>query len=146
MRRILEAIAAADAVVATGHLAADEVVWLVGAARSAGVRRVLVTHPTFTVPRLPVAELPGLVALGAHVEITAYQLLHQAGCDAASLAAAVRAVDSERLVLSSDAGQPDSPPAPEALALLVDALVREGLDRTAVEASASVIPQALVEA
>ena len=58
----------------------------------------------------------------------------------------MRAVDSERLVLSSDAGQPDSPPAPEALALLVDALVREGLDRTAVEASASVIPQALVEA
>jgi hypothetical protein len=61
------------------------------------------------------------------------------------LAAAVRAAGTDRVVLSSDAGQPDSPPAPEALQLLVDALAPEGIDRKALEAMASDIPRALVE-
>jgi hypothetical protein len=146
LRRILAAVAAADAVVATGHVTAPEVGWLVRAARDAGVRRVIVTHATFTVPNLGLADLAELVELGAHVEITAYQLLHQADCDAARLAAVVRAAGARRVVLSSDAGQPESPPAPEALELLVSALAAEGLDRKAVEAAASEIPQALVEA
>jgi hypothetical protein len=146
LRRILGAVAAADAVVATGHVTAPEVGWLVRAARDAGVRRVLVTHATFTVPNLAPDDLPELVELGAHMEITAYQLLHQADCDAARLAAVVRAAGAGRVVLSSDAGQPESPPAPEALELLVSALAAEGLDRKAVEAAASEVPQALVEA
>jgi TolA-binding protein len=47
-------------------------------------------------------------------------------------------------VLSSDAGQPDSPPAPEALLRLVEALAAEGLDEQALAAAASELPQALV--
>jgi len=144
-RQILAAVAAADAVAATGHLSASEAAWFVRAARDAGVRRILLTHPTFTVPRLAPADLETFVALGAVVEITAYQLLHQPGCDAAALAAAVRAAGIENVVLSSDGGQPDSPPAPEALQLLVDALAAQGLDRAALEACASEIPQTLVE-
>lgn len=52
--------------------------------------------------------------------VTAYQLLHQPSCDAEGLAAYLREVGYERLVLSSDAGHPDSPPPPEAFALLVE--------------------------
>jgi hypothetical protein len=146
VRRILAAVAAADAVIATGHLSPPEAAWLIRTARDTGVRRLLATHPTYTVPNVSAAGLTELVDLGALVEITAYQLLHQPGCDAAVLAAAVRAAGAGNVVLSSDAGQPDSPPEPEALALLVDALAAEGLDRKALEASASEIPQALVEA
>ncbi|HZO98607.1 MAG TPA: DUF6282 family protein [Gaiellaceae bacterium] len=145
VRRILASVAEADAVIATGHLTGPEVGWLVRAAREAGVRRVLVTHPTFLVPDLGEAELRELAELGAALELCAYQLLHQPGCDAARLAAAVRAAGPEHVVLSSDAGQPDTPPAPEALALLVEALAAEGLDRAALEASASELPRRLVE-
>jgi len=144
-RRLLGAVAAADVLLATGHLSAPEVAWLVSAARDAGVRRVVVTHATFTVPGLRPADLTELCELGAFVEITAYQLLHQPGCDAAQLAAAVRAAGPGRFVLSSDAGQPDSPPAPEALQLLVESLAREGLDPGALEAAASETPRRLVE-
>jgi hypothetical protein len=144
VRRIMASVAAADAVLATGHVSAAEVGWLVRAAREAGVRRVLVTHASFTVPDLSVADVRELAELGAYVEITAYQLLHQAGCDAARLASVARAVGADRLVLSSDAGQPDSPPAPDALLRLVEALAGEGLDTRALEAAASETPQTLV--
>jgi hypothetical protein len=146
VRRILAAVAAADAVAATGHLTGAEAAWFARAARDAGVRRILLTHPTFTVPGLAPGDLGTFVELGALVEITAYQLLHQPGCDAAALAAAVRAAGLRNVVLSSDAGQPDSPPAPEALQLLVEALAAQGVDRAALEACASELPQALVEA
>jgi hypothetical protein len=144
VRRILSLIAEADAVIATGHLSAPEAGWLVRAAREAGVRRVLLTHPSFPVPSMSVLAVRELQDLGAFAEVTAYQLLHQKGADAASLTAFLRELDPERCILSSDAGQPESPPPPDALAGLVDAVAHEGFDRGAVAAMASEIPARLV--
>ena len=59
--------------IATGHLGPAECGWLVRRARAAGVRRVLLTHPTFAVPGLAPAEVEELCAMGAIAEITAYQ-------------------------------------------------------------------------
>src|SRR5262249_2819894 len=87
------------------------------------------------------AELTGQ---GVYAEVTANQLLRQPGCDAACLAAFVASVGYDRVVLSSDAGQPDNPRPPEALQLLVDALAAAGLDRQALLACASDIPERLV--
>jgi hypothetical protein len=121
---------------------------VVSQALGAGVRRVLLTHPSFTVPALSAAQARELCELGAAgevvAEVTAYQLLHQAGCDAAALAGFLRDVGPEHCLLSSDAGQPTSPPAPEALAGLVEALAGEGLDRGALDAMAGEIPARLV--
>jgi Family of unknown function (DUF6282) len=50
----------------------------------------------------------------------------------------------ERCILTSDSGQMESPPPPEALARLVAALEAEGLDERRVAAMASTIPEALV--
>ncbi|MGH3416626.1 MAG: DUF6282 family protein [Actinocrinis sp.] len=144
VRDVLDLIAQADAVLATGHLGAKEVRWLIGAAREHGVGRVLLTHPSYTVPAMPARLAAELAETGAHVEVTAYQLLHQAGASAETLAAFVRAVGYQRLVLSSDAGQPDSPSPPEALALLVDTLAGQGLDAGALHAAASDLPHALI--
>jgi hypothetical protein len=143
VREILRLVADADAVLATGHLSGAEAAWLVREARAAGVGRILLTHPSFVVPALTPREARELVELGAVAEVTAFQLLHQDGCGAAELAAFVREVGPERCVLSSDGGQPDSPPAPEALHLLAEALAREGLDRGALDAMASELPERL---
>lgn len=144
LRTIFGLVADADAVLATGHLGAAELEWVVAEALAAGVRRVLLTHPSFTVPDLSAAQTRELCARGAVAEITAYQLLHQPGCDAERLAAFVRAVGPEHCLLSSDAGQPSSPPAPQALQRLVDALAGQGLDPGALRAMAGDIPAALV--
>lgn len=144
LRVILGLVADADAVLATGHLSTAEAAWVVEHARAAGVRRVLLTHPSYTVPAMRGGQARELAERGAFVEITAYQLLHQPGRTAASLAAFVLEVGYERLVLSSDAGQPGSPEPPEALARLVDALAAEGLDRAALVAAAGETPIRLV--
>jgi hypothetical protein len=144
VRQILALIAESDAVLATGHLSTPEAAWLIPEARRSGVTRVLLTHPSYTVPAMSAGDAAQLCAQGAYAEVTAYQLLHQPGCDAARLAAFIAEVGYERVVLSSDAGQPDSPTPPEALWLLIDALTGEGLDRSALIACASEIPERLV--
>jgi Family of unknown function (DUF6282) len=146
VRRILGLVAEADAVVATGHLSAEEAAWLVRAARKEGVRRILLTHPSFTVPALSASATRELLDFGAFAEVTAYQLLHQSGWDAARLAAFLRALPAERCILTSDAGQPNSPAAPEAMALLLEVLGAEGLDPGALKAMCSEIPARLVAA
>jgi Family of unknown function (DUF6282) len=144
VRRIVALIAEADAVLATGHLSTPEIAWLLPVARAAGVRRLLLTHPSWTVPAMSAAEAVELAGADAYVEITAFQLLHQADATAATLAGFARTVGLERIVLSSDAGQPESPPPPDALAQLLEALGGEGLDRGALVECASGRPEQLV--
>jgi len=138
---ILALVADHDAVLATGHLGEAECRWLAERAAAYGVR-LLLTHPSYTVPAIEPSGVRALVAAGGHAEITAFQLLHQPGCTPALLARVAEAAGS-RLVLSSDVGQPDSPMPPEALAMLVDALAAEGLDRGWLRAAASTTPAEL---
>jgi len=140
---VLALIADHDAVLATGHLSGTECQWLLQRARHYGISRVLLTHPSYTVPGLDPAAIAELAEAGGFVEITAYQLLHQPGCTAVMLADVVRAAGL-RLVLSSDAGQPDSPPPPQALSRLVDELEAQGVDRGLLEAAASSVPAELI--
>lgn len=137
VRRICQMVAEADAVLATGHLSSCEVRWLMTAAQREGVRRFLLTHPSYTVPDMSAAEVSALTEGGALAEITTFQLLHQPGCTSAGLANFAREIGLEHVVLSSDAGQPNSPSPPHALELLADVLAREGLDRDALRACAS---------
>jgi hypothetical protein len=140
---ILDFIAEHDGVLCTGHVSRAECRWLVEQGRRRSISRLLLTHPSYTVPGMNPGEIEELVALGAHVEITAFQLWHQPGMTVARLAAVARAAGSH-LILSSDAGQPDSPQPPVALHRLVDALIGEGLDRGWIEAAADTIPRELV--
>jgi hypothetical protein len=144
VREICALVAEADAVLATGHLGGPEIAWLLPAARAAGVRRLLLTHPSFTVPGLDAATTGAFTQQGAFAEVTAFQLLHQPAMTARQLASFISAVGPERCILSSDAGQLDSPPAPVALEQLVAALTAEGLDRSLVLAMASEVPEELV--
>jgi hypothetical protein len=140
---VLDLIAEHDAVLCTGHLSGEECEWLFRQARERGISRFLLTHPSYTVPAMKVREIAELAGLGAHVEITAYQLFHQPGITAAELAAVAEAA-GPRLVLSSDAGQPDSPAPPAALEQLIAALSAQGLDPGWLRAAAGDTPRTLV--
>lgn len=142
-RRILELVAEADAVIATGHIGAEEVGWLVSAAREAGVRRVLLTHPGLLVPGLSASRTRELVEMGAYAEITSLQYT-SGDHSAEELAAFITEVGPERCVLSSDAGAAGNPGHVEALAALMEALAAAGLDPGALNAMAGENPYNLV--
>src|SRR5262249_57106821 len=137
-------VAGGGAVLATGHLWVMGAAGLLEGARRGGISRVLLPPPSYTVPAMSAAQAAELTGQGVYAEVTANQLLRQPGCDAACLAAFITSVGYDCVVLSSDAGQPDNPRPPEALQLLVDALAAEGLDRQALLACASDIPERLV--
>lgn len=140
---VLDLIAEHDAVLCTGHVSGPECRWLLDQAEARGIGRFLLTHPSYTVPGMEPAEIAELAARGAYVEITAYQLFHQPGMTPARLAEVARAA-GPRLVLASDAGQPDSPEPPTALEELIAALAGEGLDAGWLRDAASDVPRKLV--
>lgn len=140
---VLDLIAEFDAVLCTGHLSGPECRWLLDQAGRRNIKRFLLTHPSYTVPGMSPSEIAELAELGAHVEITAYQLWHQPGMTPAVLADVARAA-GDKLILASDAGQPNSPQPPQALRELIGRLAEQGLDRSWLEASASDNPRKLV--
>lgn len=125
VRQVLRVIARHDMVLATGHLAAAEIVAVVSAAKEEGVRRVIVTHPEFTSQRLPVADQQRLAELGALLE-RCFTTPHTGKVAWEALFANIRATGPEHSILSSDLGQPFNPPVEDGLALFADKLLEAG--------------------
>ncbi|MFC7527378.1 DUF6282 family protein [Actinoplanes sp. GCM10030250] len=125
VRRVLRVVARHDMVLATGHLAAAEIVAVVIAAREEGVRRIVVTHPEFTSQRLPVAEQRRLAGMGALLE-RCFTTPHTGKVLWDDLFATIRAIGPEHSILSSDLGQPFNPPVEDGLALFADRLLTAG--------------------
>jgi hypothetical protein len=143
VREILRHIADAGAALATGHLTAREVQWLVPAALAAGVRRVIVTHGAWRVPRLDTEQLLRLAEQGAIIEITAIQ--HLDGTSPPhELADLARRLGGERCILTSDAGQPANDWAPQVLENLKATLEEHGLPRSDADKMVTTTPRSLV--
>ncbi|GAA0479406.1 hypothetical protein Aca07nite_86730 [Actinoplanes capillaceus] len=137
VRRVLRVIARHDMVLATGHLAAAEIIAVVLAAREEGVRRIVVTHPEFTSQRLPVADQIRLASLGVLLE-RCFTTPHTGKVSWDDLIAAIRAVGPEYSLLSSDLGQPFNPPVEDGLALFADRLLGAGLTEAEIHTMAVV--------
>jgi hypothetical protein len=143
VRQVLRVVARHELVLATGHLAGDEIAAVVRAAVEEGVRRVVVTHPEFTSQRLPVAQQRELAEAGALLErcfTTAYtgKVSWQVMFDH------IRAVGPAHSVLSSDLGQPFNPPVEDGLALFADRLLAAGFTEDEVHTMAVVNSRRLV--
>jgi uncharacterized protein DUF6282 len=122
---VLRLVAEHGMTLATGHLAAAEIVAVVEAARQAGVREVVVTHPEFTSQRLPVDVQRRLAEQGALLE-RCFTTPHTGKVSWRQWLDTIRAVGPRHSVLSSDLGQPFNPPVEDGLALMADRLLAEG--------------------
>ena len=123
---ILEAIAAAGAVLATGHVAAAETELVVGRALALGVSRIVVTHPELELVSMPLDMQQRLAARGVMFERCYLNLLHDRLLPEALLEQA-RHVGTASTILATDLGQAGNPPAPEGLALFHDHLAAVGM-------------------
>jgi hypothetical protein len=122
---VLELVARHDLVLATGHLGRGEIFAVVAAARSAGVRQVVVTHPEFPAQALSVADQVALAEQGALLE-RCFTTPYTGKCSWAEVFDGIRATGVERNLLSTDLGQPANPPVEDGLALFAAELLDAG--------------------
>ncbi|EJY55089.1 hypothetical protein URH17368_2244 [Alicyclobacillus hesperidum URH17-3-68] len=108
VRACLELIRQYKMVLATGHLARDEIFAVVEAAREIGVDRVIVTHALFPSEALSIADQVRLAEMGAIIE-HCYTTFYTNKCTWDQLYEAIRAVGPERTLLSTDLGQKTNP-------------------------------------
>jgi hypothetical protein len=134
-RAVLDVVAAHDMVLATGHLGRDEVLPVVAAAREAGVRHVVVTHPDYPAQGFSVEEQVELADAGALVE-RCFTTPYTGKCSWERWIEGTRAVGAARTVLSSDLGQVQNPPVEDGLPLMADRLLDAGFSEADVRVMA----------
>jgi hypothetical protein len=124
-REVLAMIARHDIVLATGHLARDEIFALVDAGLAAGIRDVVVTHPDFPSQDLSIEDQQALAARGALIE-RCFTTPHTGKTTWERVIDGTRAVGVERTVWSTDLGQVFNPPVEDGLPLMADRFLEAG--------------------
>ena len=115
VKAIVKEIALHDAILATGHISPEESLALLEYAKEVGVRKMIVTHASESVPAMSVADQHRCAELGAKIE---HSFLAVTPCCPKNVplefvARQIREVGVEHCILSSDFGQvPNGPPVP----------------------------------
>ncbi|MFQ6074712.1 MAG: DUF6282 family protein [Candidatus Bathyarchaeia archaeon] len=105
VHEILGLIADADIILGTSHLSLEEVTILIGAARAAGVKKVLVTHPGWEATAWSVEEQAEMAEKGAFLEHCFSPCMpYGARYDPRLIAEAIRRVGAHRCVMATDVG------------------------------------------
>jgi hypothetical protein len=132
---ILRLIAEADIVLATGHLSVAEIKAVVDAAVGAGVRKILVNHPELWLIGMSIQDQRELAARGAVLEMCIRSVTAPGHGDASPklLAEQIKAVGAAHVVMATDFGQVDSPPAPEGMAWYIGQMLECGIPAADIE-------------
>jgi hypothetical protein len=146
LREILTLVAEADIILATGHLAVAEIKAVADAAFAAGVRKLLVNHPDLWLIGMRVEDQCELAAKGATMELCARTVTasQHAGATPRSLAEQIRAVGASHVVMATDFGQMESPPAPEGMHWYITRMLECGIPPTDIELMIKANPSRLL--
>lgn len=134
--QIFELVAEYGAILDTCHLGTRERFIIIEEARKAGVERVLITHPQFSVNRATPQQQAEMARLGAYVGLYMYGTVphfNNPGCDREEMVDIIRKVGPEKLVLATDHGSMLLPPPVEAMKLYIRLLLALGIDRGDIE-------------
>jgi hypothetical protein len=113
--RVVEVVAKHQLVLATGHLARDEIFTVVD----------VITHPEVPAQALSIEDQVALAARGAILE-RCFTTPFTGKCTWEHVAEGIRATDPINNLLSTDLGQPRNPPVEDGLALFADRLLEQG--------------------
>ena len=113
LRRIFSLIKEYDAVLATGHISSEEIRCVVDSARNIGVQKIVITHPEYWVVDLSLEDQKDLIS-DYHVilERCFMQPLQNGrwASNAERNLVAIRKLGAESTILSTDCGNPATPP------------------------------------
>jgi hypothetical protein len=123
---VLNIVSNHDLVLATGHLSAEETVFLVQRARERGVKKILLTHPLYESTNLGVEDIKTLVGPDTFVEHS-YGLHTIDHIPFEIMVHYIKEVGAQHCVLTSDLGQINMPSPPEGLLDFSNHLVKRGI-------------------
>jgi hypothetical protein len=125
VKQVLEVAARHQLVLATGHLARDEIFAVADGALAAGIRDVVITHPEFPSQSLSIEDQAQLADRGALLE-RCFTTPYTGKVSWEHVYDGVRATGVENNVLSTDLGQVFNPPVEDGLALFADRFLQAG--------------------
>lgn len=124
-RQCLEIIAKHDMVLATSHIRPSEVLPVVQAAQSAGVRRIVITHPEFPTTLLSIPQQQELARLGVFFE-RCFTTPNTGKISWEQVYANIREVGPASTILATDLGQTTAPYPDEGLGTFISNLLDNG--------------------
>jgi hypothetical protein len=148
VEEILRAMAQSDCILGTGHLSPEETSVLIDAAQRLGVAKVLVTHPEWE-PTYHSFEAQKELAQRGNVffERCFVSTVHLCGrVPFETIERAITETGVERTVLSTDLGQPDTPPPVEGLRLYAERLRSTGFSVDQIRQMMQANPELLLAA
>ncbi len=125
---VLDFIARAKLVLATGHSTPAEVLALVREGRKRGIASIVVTHGMLAPVSMTVEQLRAATAVGAYVEFVGNAMIGTTrSATFAQYAEAIRGVGVDHAILSSDLGQANNPLHPDGLETIFAGLRGAGM-------------------
>jgi hypothetical protein len=135
LHAVLERIAHHGLLLATGHLARDEIFAVVEAAQEHGCEQIVITHPEFPAQSLSVEDQRALAAQGALLE-RCMTTPHTGKIAWEEWIAHIGETGPEHSVLSTDLGQVFNPPVEDGMGIMVDRLLAAGFNDEEVQVMA----------
>ena len=143
---ILSLIALHDVILGTGHRSVQETQRLVPAARAAGVRRILITHPELPIVNMPIAVQQALAGPGVFFERCLVATVFPGStATLSSIAAAIRQVGPQATVLATDFGQPENPSPVEGMRRYIAGLMDLGFSQGEIDCMTRINPAWLLK-
>ena len=125
---VIAVVAQHDLALATGHVDPEEALQILRAAKAAGVRRLIVTHPMFS-PQytwMSTEQMQTAADLGAFIEITGNSVVRDPEA-APRVLAAIRVIGARHFIVSTDSGLIGTPNVPDTLALVAKRFRQAGI-------------------
>ncbi len=130
---VINIIADFDAVLATGHMSAEEIYALVDYAIGKGHRRIIVTHPEMQCPNLSIETQMELAKEGCMMEYCAVNCMPMfQSVSAEQMKDAIDAVGPDNSIIATDSGQPFSPKTPDMFRIFAQTLHEKGVTLDAI--------------
>lgn len=146
---ILEIIAQADIILATGHISPQESMLLVKESKNRGVQRILMTHPSLKLIDLSPANQIEAAKMGAYIEhcfVETTEFLRPKGITPIQeIARQIREVGVDRCVMSTDFGQTTNPHPVEGFREFIHQMLELGFSDTEIRKMIKENPAGLLE-
>ncbi len=131
-RQCLDVIAKYDMVMATGHISPAELEPVISAAREAGVKRIIITHPEFPTTHLDIETQKKLQRYDVYFE-RCFTTPHTAKCSWDETLDNIKEVGPSSTIVATDLGQTTNPGIEDGFQIYIDHMLEAGFSEAQIK-------------